>query len=105
MGASGEIALPAAELADQLRRGRIQLIDVRTEADRASGAIKGARPMALEDLAHEGMTLDRERPVAFCGGQATEAAALLREQGYTAFALVGDVAAWREAGLPIERAR
>ena len=101
MGPAGDIALAPADLAEQLRNDRIQVIDLRGADDRARGAIKGSRPMSLHELRHEGMTLDRGRPVAFCGEQAGEAAALLRELGYTAYAVDGDAAAWRRAGLPI----
>jgi rhodanese-related sulfurtransferase len=100
--ARAEIQLSPADLAEMLRRGAVQVIDLRGDEDPGAGAIQGARAMTLRTLAHEGMTLDRERPVAFCGSGAIEAAELLRDEGYTAYAVTGDLAAWREVGLPID---
>ena len=43
--------------------------------------------------------------VVYCerGGRAAQAADVLRDAGFTVRHLAGDMSAWREQGLPIER--
>jgi rhodanese-related sulfurtransferase len=86
--------------------GRAQLIDLRARDDPHPGVrIPGARTIALEELARELVTIDRERPVVFLsvtGRKARGAMKALRAAGMAASAVEGGIRAWVRDGLPIE---
>ena len=85
---------------------RVQLIDLRAPDDLHPGVrIPGARLIALEDLAGELVTIDRQRPVVFVsvtGRKARGAARALRAAGMAASAVEGGMRAWLRDALPTE---
>ncbi|HZC05291.1 MAG TPA: rhodanese-like domain-containing protein [Ktedonobacterales bacterium] len=93
------------------RRGDLLVIDVRGASEYAAGHLSGARHISLAALADTLDDLPRDQQIiTYCNMQhpghsrGEQAAALLRERGYYAAALVGGYPAWRQQGLPVERA-
>ncbi|RMF32059.1 MAG: rhodanese-like domain-containing protein [Chloroflexi bacterium] len=90
-----------AELRARLEQGdRLQIVDVRTEAEFARGHLPGAINLPIQRFRREISTLDldRERPVIVVCATAHRsrpAVRLLRQQGYEAFQLAGGMARWR----------
>lgn len=86
----------------------VQLVDVRTPAEFASGHLQGAANIdwTAKDFASAFAVLDPERPVLlYChgGGRSEQALEHLAAKGYSARHLEGGIAAWKKAGLPVER--
>jgi rhodanese-related sulfurtransferase len=97
--------LPAERVADLLREGGVQLVDVREPHEHEAGRIAGSRHVELARLAAEAGSIDRERPVVFycrVGERSAAAAQAFRASGYEAFNLAGGLIAWDEQGLPLE---
>ena len=95
------------ELARRLDEGGIVVIDVRPEAEYASGHIAGARSIPIDRLARQLRRLpDGVEVVAYCRGPycvfADDAVRLLRRRGRTARRLEDGYPEWRGAELPIE---
>lgn len=95
------------ELARRLDEGGVVVIDVRPEAEYASGHIAGARSIPIERLARQLRRLpDGVEVVAYCRGPycvfADDAVRLLRRRGRTARRLEDGYPEWRRAELPIE---
>lgn len=86
----------------------VQLVDVRTPAEFAAGHLQGAANIdwTAKDFATAFAVLDPERPVLlYChgGGRSEQALEHLAASGYSARHLEGGIAAWKKAGLPVER--
>lgn len=83
------------------------LVDVRTEAEYASGRIPGAVNIPLNDLPIRLDELQTDHPlVIVCGHgmRSIMAAEFLAGQGFTnLYNLVEGTAYWIETGLPVER--
>lgn len=97
--------LEPARVAELLADDAIQLIDVRELYQREAGFIAGSRHVELERLASQASTIARDRPVVFqcrLGARSEMATQAFRTAGYEAFNLRGGLAAWVEAGLPLE---
>jgi len=100
---------PPAELspervAELLERGEVELIDVREPYEHEAGRIHGARHIALERLASEAETIDRDRPVVFqcrLGARSAMATQAFRAAGYDAHNMTGGIQAWVAADLPL----
>ena len=95
------------ELARRLDEGGIVVIDVRPEAEYASGHIAGARSIPIDRLARQLRRLpDGVELVASCRGPycvfADDAVRLLRRRGRTARRLEDGYPEWRRAELPVE---
>lgn len=97
------------ELAARLGRADAPaVIDVRTGPEVARGTVPGARHVPVRELAARleslGLTPGSE-VVAVCESahRSIPAVRLLREKGFRAVQLAGGMAAWRRAGLPVER--
>ena len=95
------------ELARRLDEGGVVVIDVRPEAEYASGHIAGARSIPIDRLARQLRRLpDGVEVVAYCRGPycvfADDAVRLLRRRGRTARRLEDGYPEWRGAELPIE---
>lgn len=100
-----ETDLPPERVAEMLRGGEIDLIDVREPYEHEAGRIGGARHIELERLASQAETIDRDRPVVFhcrLGARSAMATQAFRTAGYDAYNMAGGIAAWVEHGLPIE---
>ena len=87
---------------------RVQLVDVRDADEFAGplGRIRGARHVAMDELAARAAELDRDRPVVtVCrsGARSAQAAVLLGKAGFGQVAnLAGGMLRWRAAGCPVE---
>ena len=85
------------------------VVDVRDSGDYAAGHILGAKNLPLAKLDASGAELakKKERPViVYCDGSERSAKALaaLKRHGFTRVAnLSGGLAAWQQAGLPVEK--
>lgn len=96
----------AAELKAQLDQPEaLQLIDVRSAGEYASGHIKGAINVPVQQLrsALPTLALDPQRPViAICASahRSPPAVRLLRRAGYDAKQLRNGMIAWQLAKLP-----
>ena len=84
------------------------MIDVREPGEYGAGHILGARNVPLARIdAKSDLSKKKDRPlIVYCdtGNRAGKAAAALRGQGYTqVVSLSGGLAAWQQAGLPVEK--
>jgi len=85
------------------------VVDVREPNEFATGHVLGAKNLPLAKLGASGADLakKKERPViVYCDGgeRSAKALAALKKHGYTRVAtLSGGIAAWQQAGLPVEK--
>ena len=85
------------------------IIDVRESAELAGGKILNAKSVPLSQIEARMKELDRfkDKPVIVAcatGNRSRSAIALLRRHGFTQlYNLAGGIAAWRQAGLPVEK--
>jgi rhodanese-related sulfurtransferase len=97
------------EAVQLINRRDALVLDVRSAGDFSSGHVSGARHMAEAQVGERLKELERHRarPIVVCcgsGSRAPAVTALLRKNGFAeAFTLRGGVAAWQQAGLPLER--
>jgi rhodanese-related sulfurtransferase len=93
-----------------MNREKAVVVDVCQPAEFAAGHVKGARNIPLADLQAQlpGAVKNKDVPlilVCASGIRSRRAQAVARRLGYAkAQSLSGGLAAWREAGLPIEKA-
>lgn len=97
--------LDPPELHQWLTTGReVVLVDVRTPAEVARGAIPGAHPIPLHELTRA-RALDKDQPVVFycqSGGRSQQACIVLQRQGHKkVYNLRGGILAWQRHGLPV----
>lgn len=98
--------IEAKTLREQLRKDRtIQLVDVRSADEYASGHIKGAQSAPIQSLKKQlpDLKLDPARPVVvICqtAHRSVPGVRLLRQNGFDAQQLGGGMNAWRAAGFP-----
>jgi rhodanese-related sulfurtransferase len=82
-----------------------QLIDVREGYEHEAGHIPGSRNIEVTELTAAASELDQSKPVVFycrSGDRSTMPAEAFRASGWDAYTLDGGLAAWAEAGQPIE---
>ena len=82
-----------------------QLIDVREGYEHEAGHIPGSRNIEVTELTAAATELDQSKPVVFycrSGDRSTMPAEAFRASGWEAYTLDGGLAAWVEAGQPIE---
>ena len=99
--------LSPREVADLVRDGDAQLVDVREPYEHEAGRIAGDLHVELERLTAEAASIDRDRPVVFycrTGSRSDLAAQAFGASGYQAHNLTGGLQAWVRDGLPIEPA-
>jgi rhodanese-related sulfurtransferase len=92
-------------VAEALRQGDVQLVDVREDHEWQAGHIAGARHIALGEVAAQADTLDPNRPVVFycrSGGRSTMAADAFAQAGFDAASMEGGMLEWEREGLPME---
>ena len=97
--------LPPERVAELLRDGEVELVDVREPYENEAGRIAGAEHVPLDRLTEAAGSFDRERPLVFycrVGSRSAMAAQAFRAAGYDAHNMAGGIAAWVERGLPIE---
>jgi len=107
--ALGTVASVAHDtLAERANSGKVTVIDVRGATEWEAGHIPGVPNIPLGYLADRLAEVPRDTPVVLncaSGGRSAIAASLLQARGYDNIAnLAGGYAAWRSAGLPIEKA-
>jgi rhodanese-related sulfurtransferase len=97
--------LPPERLAEMLREGDVQLIDVRETFEHEAGRIAGDRHVAFDALVSQADTLERDKPVVFycrSGNRSAVAVEAFRGGGFDAYNLAGGLVAWVESGQPLE---
>lgn len=93
----------------QKANGMLLVLDVRTPREYASGHVPGAKNIPvgeLPDRLPELRNRDNAEIVVYCesGRRASRAAATLKDNGFLNVRhLRGDMAQWRNDGLPIEK--
>ena len=98
--------ISSSELAVQMRRGTVSVIDVRGATEWEAGHLPGVPNIPLGYLSERLEELPREkRLVMQCQGGARSAIAtsLLRARGIEAVNLIGGFAEWQAGGNPVER--
>jgi rhodanese-related sulfurtransferase len=84
------------------------LLDVRSREGYRAGHLPGAISIPFEELPKRMAELPKDREIiAYCWDVTcllcTKAAFILASKGYTAREMIGGIAAWRDAGFPVER--
>ena len=93
-----------SEASAALRRGELQLVDVRASAELADGRVEGAAHIPLTQLSARLGELDPSRPVAFLchsGARSALATRAAARAGLDAANVRGGVTAWKRARLPL----
>src|SRR3954449_979297 len=99
--------LSPTRVAELLREGQIQLVDVREPYEREAGHVPQSRHLPLAELTAAAPTIDPSRPVVFVcrvGARSSMAAWSFARAGYDAHNLEGGMIGWVAGGLPIEPA-
>jgi rhodanese-related sulfurtransferase len=97
--------LSPARVAELLRDGAAQVVDVREGYEREAGRIAGTLHIELDQLPTQADALDREQPVVFycrSGSRSALAAQAFAAAGFEAHNLDGGLKAWVKDGLPID---
>lgn len=97
-----------SELLARMKKGEVQLLDVRPEDEFALAHLPGAMNIPLDRLKKKLADLDPEKEIiAYCRGAycilSFEAIALLRKKGFKVRRLEDGLPEWRAAGLPVIR--
>jgi rhodanese-related sulfurtransferase len=83
---------------------KVQLIDVRTPEEYASGHLAGSRLIPLSELSDRALEIDKKIPVIFycrSGNRSGQALELIANQGFlNPKHLSGGILAWNRAGFP-----
>ena len=105
----GGPSIGTAQATHLINREDALVLDVREPGEYGSGHILGAKnlpPARLESGAGDVAKKKDATLILYCerGDSSGKAAAALKKQGYTkVFNLSGGLAAWKQAGLPVER--
>ncbi len=107
----GEVVTSArigvADLAAQLERGDVTVIDVRANSEWATGHLPGVANIPLGQLPDRIAEIPHERPVVMqcqSGARSAIAASVLRAHGLSnVITMTGGFADWERAGLPVQR--
>ena len=98
-------SLSTLQVTQLINQKNAQVIDVRDDTEFAKGSLPGAKNLPAAAAAERAKELKKDKPVVVVdasGSHASRVAAQLRTAGFEqVFVLAGGVAAWREAGLPI----
>lgn len=101
------LEISPAGLADRLARGAVHVIDVRGRAEWDSGHIAGARNIPVGYLADRLSELPTGSPLVLqcqAGARSAIAASILQAHGVSdVLNLTGGIAAWENAGYPVQR--
>jgi rhodanese-related sulfurtransferase len=108
--AGGGPAVSAAQATQLINREDALVLDVRDPGEYGTGHVIGAKNVPLSRIEAAGSEIAAKRKdkpvIVYCdnGNRSTQAAAVLRRQGFgKAVSLSGGIAAWRQAGLPLEK--
>ena len=106
MNMNGFRNITVTELQTMMKQGGLRLVDVRTDAEVARGKIPQGDPLPLHLLPLRLGGMDKNATTVFycqMGGRSAQAAAFAAANGFTdVYNLQGGIAAWAQAGLPIE---
>jgi rhodanese-related sulfurtransferase len=103
--AVGTVRLSPALAQETLADGQMTALDVRTPSEHEQKAIAGALHVPLSRLAARAGELPADRPLmVYCAGgyRSSVAASVLAARGFDVRELAGGIAAWEQAGLPLE---
>ena len=106
---AGGASVNTLEATQLINRQDALVLDVRNAKGFAQGPILNARNLPMPQLAarHSDIARYKEKPVIVAcesGSRSGAAAAVLRKQGFAqVFNLSGGIAAWQQAGLPVEK--
>ena len=106
---AGGASVNTLEATQLINRQDALVLDVRNAEEFRQGHILNARniPMSQLDTRHSDIARYKEKPVIVAcesGSRSGAAAAVLRKQGFAqVFNLSGGIAAWQQAGLPVEK--
>lgn len=97
------------ELLTRMKKGDVQVLDVRPEDEFALAHLPGALNIPLEKLKKKLSALDPDKEViAYCRGpycvMSFETVAILRKKGFKVRRLEDGLPEWKAAGLPVEAA-
>jgi rhodanese-related sulfurtransferase len=103
-------SISATELSDQLKEGKVCLVDVRSKDEFHSGHIPGAQCIPLDQLeSNPGLTVPEGHSLVlacFSGRRSARAKEILEKKGFQqVLELGGGTSAWAKAGLPLNQAR
>ena len=96
--------LTPEEAAARVEAGKAGLVDVRRDDEVAKSRIAAATHVPMDRLAERAEEI--EDPVIFVchvGERSLMAAQAFEASGREAYSVAGGIAAWEEAGLPVER--
>jgi rhodanese-related sulfurtransferase len=97
--------LEPERVAELLKSGDAQLIDVREPYEWEAGHIAGAQHIELEHLASQSEQVDKDKPVVFhcrLGRRSAMATEAFAASGWDAYNMAGGIQAWADKGLPLE---
>ena len=100
--------MDVAEVLAGQRAGRLVLVDVREDSERARGFAAGSRHLPLSQVKWRLSELPTDRPVAFicqAGRRSAMAATAARRAGLDAHSVAGGMTAWERHNLEMERPR
>ena len=106
---AGGASVSTLEATQLINRQDALILDVRNAEEFQKGHILNARniPLTQLDARHSDIARYKDKPVIVAcesGSRSGAAAAVLRKQGFAqVFSLSGGIAAWQQAGLPVEK--
>jgi rhodanese-related sulfurtransferase len=95
----------AAQLAEMISAGDVEVIDVRRDYEFEAGHLPGARHIEMNDLTASAESLPKDRPVVFycrTGNRSGMAAEAFAQAGFDAHNLAGGITAWVDLENPLE---
>jgi rhodanese-related sulfurtransferase len=99
------LEVDAAQLAEMISAGSVEVIDVRRDYEYEAGHVPGARHIELNDLTANAESIDRGKTVVFycrSGNRSGMAAEAFGQAGYDAHNLDGGINAWVDTENPLE---
>jgi len=103
---AGRHTIEVADTVLAMGTGRLLLVDVRDDSERARGFAPGSQHLPLSELKQRLAGLPNDRPIAFVcesGRRSALATTAALRAGLDARNVRGGMAAWRRQGLDIER--
>jgi rhodanese-related sulfurtransferase len=105
-GSSGGPRVTPGEATHLINREDAVVLDVRDQAEYEAGHILGARNLPMARLESSDLKRKDKPVIVYCqtGERGPKAAATLKKQGFEKVVnLSGGLAAWKQAGLPVEK--
>ena len=109
LAGGGAAGLSTADAVQLINRQKAVVVDVCGPEEYAEGHVSGAKNVPLAQLQERLPTVVKNKSVPIImvcsrGARARRAAIMAKQIGYdNAQALAGDLGAWREANLPVEK--